>query len=153
MTVAEAFRIGLVGLALAFGVSGQAHALGQATLDTKNDPASAIRRVIEQQLDAIRKDDAERAFSFASPNIRRAFRDADTFMALVMKDYAPMRRWQAATFLDLRTYEGHYVQRVKLTDNKGASSVANYALIKAATGEWWVAGVAMEDKDAASKTE
>lgn len=154
---AKMFKIFLKIIALAsammVGAHGAAHALGQANLDTQNDPSNAIRRVIEQQLNAIRRDDAERAFALAAPNIRRAFRDATTFMALISKDYQPITRWTAATFLDLRTFENHYIQRVKLVDKTGAVSVANYALIKAdtGTGEWWVAGVAIEDKAADAK--
>jgi Domain of unknown function (DUF4864) len=136
-------------LAVMTGLSGPALAVGRADFDAAKDPTNAIRRVIEQQLTAIKHDDAERAFALASPNIRRAFKDPTTFMALVDKDYRPMRRWEAATFLDLRTFDDHCVQRVKLVDAKGMVSVANYAMVKANTGEWWVAGVAMEDKDKA----
>ncbi len=128
------------------GLMGPALALGRTDFDASKDPTTAIHRVIEQQLDAIKRDDAETAFVLAAPNIRRAFKDPTTFMALVNKDYRAMRRWAAATFLDLRKFDGHCVQRVKLIDSKGAVSVANYAMIKAQNGEWWVAGVSMEDK-------
>lgn len=151
MALSKALKIIVTALAMSIGVHGAAHAVGQTDLDPRNDPGSAIRRVIEQQLQAIRSDDAERAFALASPNIRRAFRDADTFMALLVKDYTPMKRWTAATFLDLRTFDDHYVQRVKLVDRNGVVSVANYALIQADTGvgEWWVAGVSMEEQKGA----
>lgn len=153
MALWQALRNILISVAVMSSLSSAALALGQANLDLKHDPGHAIRRIIEQQLDAIRKDDAELAFSFASPTIRKAFRDAATFMALLSKDYAPMKRWEAATFLDLRTFDDHYVQRVKLVDKKGAVSVANYALIKGDTGEWYVAGVAIEDAATKTKTE
>jgi len=133
-------------LVVAAGISGPACAVGRTDFDPAKDPTIAIRRVIEQQLDAIKRDDAETAFALAAPNIRRAFRDPTTFMALVSRDYMPMRRWEAATFLDLRTFDDHCVQRVKLVDAKGATHVANYAMVKAATGEWSVAGVQIEDK-------
>jgi hypothetical protein len=137
----------IVIIALTLGLTAPAFALGRADFNPAKDPTIAIRRVIEQQLAAIKRDDAETAFAFAAPNIRRAFRDPTTFMALVSRDYMPMRRWEAATFLDLRTFDDHCVQRVKLVDAKGTAHVANYAMIKAATGEWWVAGVQMENKE------
>ncbi len=149
MALFQALRSVLLGVIALVAVVSQAHAVGQTNLDFKNDPGLAIRRVIEQQLEAIRKDDAERALSFASPNIRRAFRDAATFMALLAKEYAPIIKWDKATFLDLRSKEDHYVQRVKLIDKKGKVSVANYALVKADTGEWFVAGMAIEEPDTA----
>lgn len=150
----QVLRSMIFGAVAVLAMAGNAFAAGQANLDFKNDPGLAIRRVIEQQLDAIRKDDAERALSFASPTIRTAFRDATTFMALLAKEYAPIIRWDKATFLDLRNKDDHYVQRVKLIDKKGKAAVANYALIKADTGEWVVAGVAIEDSDTANiKTE
>ncbi|MBL8631480.1 MAG: DUF4864 domain-containing protein [Rhodospirillaceae bacterium] len=150
----QALRSFILGAVAVLAMTAHAYAVGQASLDFKNDPGLAIRRVIEQQLDAIRKDDAERALSFATPTIRTAFRDAATFMALLAKEYAPIIRWDKATFLDLRNKEDHYVQRVKLIDKKGKVAVANYALVKANTGEWFVAGVAIEDSDTAKvKTE
>lgn len=140
--------------AMMMGLSSAALALGRTDFDAAKDPTPAIHRVIASQLDAIKRDDAEAAFALAAPNIRRAFKDSSTFMALVDKDYRPMRRWEAATFLDLRTFDDHCLQRVKLTDAKGAVVVASYAMVKANTGEWWVAGVAMEDtaKDAPPKS-
>ncbi len=149
MALFQVLRSILISLATMVVLSTNAYAVGQTNLDFKNDPGLAIRRVIEQQLEAIRKDDAERALSFASPNIRRAFRDAATFMALLAKEYTPIKLWDKVTFLDLRTKEDHYVQRVKLIDKKGKVSVANYALVKADTGEWVVAGMAIEESNSA----
>ena len=131
---------------LMMGFSSTAWALGRTDFNAAQDPTSAIHRVIERQLDAIKRDDADAAFALAAPNIRRAFKDPRTFMALVDKDYKPMRRWEAASFLDLRKFDDHCLQRVQLIDAKGTVTVASYAMVKANTGEWWVAGVAMEDK-------
>lgn len=131
---------------LMIGFSSTAWACGRTDFDAAQDPTSAIHCVIERQLDAIKRDDAEQAFALAAPNIRRAFIDPRTFMALVDKDYKPMRRWEAVAFLDLRKFDDHCLQRVKLTDAKGIVTVASCVMVKANTGEWWVAGVAMEDK-------
>jgi hypothetical protein len=111
------------------------------------DHSAAIRRVIEQQLAAFRRDDAEEAFSYASPSIRHAFKDATTFMALVTKEYRVMTRWDAATFMELRTFRDHYVQKVKLIEPSGAVSVAEYALVKDGDGRWTIAGVTLQDQE------
>lgn len=153
MTSGFALRIAVLTLVGTLGMAACAYAVGRTDLDPTTDPTNAVRRVISQQLDAFKQDDAERAFALASPTIRRAFRDADTFMALIAKDYMPITKWQAATFLDMRNAEGHYVQRVKLVDSRGVASVASYAIIKADTGDWWVAGLVIEDKDKPRRVE
>ncbi|MSO97968.1 MAG: DUF4864 domain-containing protein [Rhodospirillaceae bacterium] len=144
MPFKSAIKAMVVVLAAWAGLASNALAVGRTDFNTDKDPTTAIHRVIERQLDAIRRDDAEAAFSLAAPNIRRAFKTASTFMALVAKDYLPMKRWEAATFLDLRTFDDHCVQRVKLVDDRGEIAVANYAMVQAASGDWWVAGVTME---------
>ena len=42
--------------------------------------ARAVRQVIEAQLDAFKRDDAPRAFSYAAPGIREAFGTPEKFM-------------------------------------------------------------------------
>lgn len=151
--VGMSLKQAIVVLAIACGFAAPAFAVGRTDLDVANDPSSAVRRVVTQQLDAFRHDDAERAFALAAPAIRRAFRDAKTFMALVAKEYLPVTRWTAATFLDMRASGGHFVQRVRLVDGAGAVSVANYAVARDETGEWLVVGVAMEDQPGRSRPE
>jgi hypothetical protein len=140
-------------MAVMFSQSDAAFALGQPTLDVRHDPSSVIRQLIEQQLQAIRKDDAELAFSYTSPVIRQTFRDAASFMALLAKEYEPLKKWQAVTFLEMRTYDDHYLQRIKVTDKNGNVSIANYAVIKNETGEWFVGGMAMVDEDTKAKAD
>jgi hypothetical protein len=139
----------LAGLAFAIpaAVSTAALASTRSDYSVSADHSAAIRRVIEQQLAAFRRDDAEEAFSYASPSIRRAFKDAATFMALVLKDYRPMIKWEAATFMELRSFRDHYVQKVKLIDPTGTVSVAEYELVKGGDGRWSIAGVTMQDKE------
>ena len=54
------------------------------------DPIEATRHVIEQQIDAFLKDDADAAYSFAAPAIKAKFPDKDAFFAMVKKSYAPV---------------------------------------------------------------
>ncbi|MGH8719799.1 MAG: DUF4864 domain-containing protein, partial [Burkholderiales bacterium] len=42
--------------------------------------------VIEQQLQTFQRDDAEAAFSYASPNIRKLFQTSANFIAMVKSD-------------------------------------------------------------------
>ena len=61
----------------------------------------AIRKVIEAQIGAFRADDGERAFGYASPNIRQIFRSAENFMAMVRNGYQPVYRPRSVRFGDL----------------------------------------------------
>jgi len=54
--------------------------------------ASAVRKVIEAQIDAFRKDDAARAFSYATSGIRLTFGSAENFMAMVRSEYPVVYR-------------------------------------------------------------
>ena len=67
---------------------------------------SAIRGIIESQLEAFQRDDGTRAFSYASPGIRQRFGTADNFMAMVRSGYAAVYRPQEVEFLDSRVRGG-----------------------------------------------
>ena len=54
--------------------------------------AAAVRKVIEAQLDAFRKDDAPRAFSYATAGIRMTFGTAENFMEMVRTNGCQLRR-------------------------------------------------------------
>jgi ketosteroid isomerase-like protein len=61
-------------------------ALALAALTASAQPVSdadarAVREVIEAQLDAFKRDDAPRAFSYAAPGIRATFGTPENFMA------------------------------------------------------------------------
>ena len=60
--------------------------------------ARAVRAVIEAQLDAFKRDDAARAFSYAAPGIRNAFGTAEKFMAVVREQYAVVYRPRSVSF-------------------------------------------------------
>lgn len=57
-----------------------------------NDPALQARQVITQQITAFLKDDASAAYSFASPEIKSAFPNAERFFDMVKKSYQPVYR-------------------------------------------------------------
>ncbi len=56
------------------------------------EDAAAVRKVIEAQLDAFRKDDAPRAFSYATAGIRMTFGTAENFMEMVRTNGCQLRR-------------------------------------------------------------
>lgn len=61
--------------------------------------------VIQQQIAAFRADNAELAFSFASPGIQSQFQTAAQFVAMVQAMYAPVYRPQSVTLVLLSSFE------------------------------------------------
>jgi DNA-binding transcriptional LysR family regulator len=100
------------------------------------DDAKAIRAVIEAQLDAFRHDDAARAFSLATPGIRKTFGSAENFLAMVRASYAVVYRPKDVIFESTRYIEGQLVQPVRLTDVEGRSWIALYPMQRQPDGNW-----------------
>jgi len=98
--------------------------------------AQAVRAVIEAQLDAFQHDDAARAFSLATPGIRRTFGSAENFLAMVRASYAVVYRPKGVIFENSRIIEGQLVQPVRLTDAEGRSWIALYPMQRQPDGSW-----------------
>ncbi len=107
----------------------------------------AIRQVIEAQIGAFRSDDGERAFGYASPNIRRIFRSADNFMAMVRNGYQPVYRPRSVRFGDLVEVEETLVQKVYVTGPDGAPALALYVMEKQPDGTWRVNGCMLAEPE------
>ena len=101
---------------------------------------NAIRNVIQAQLDAFQADDAERAFSFASPSIQQHFGNAKTFMAMIIKGYQPVYRPKAVFFQDIVMLEDTPAQRILLMDAKGTPVMAVYPMKQQPDGSWRIDG-------------
>src|ERR1700694_3890075 len=74
----------------------------------------AIRKVISQQLAALRAGDGDRAFSHASPGIQAQFGDADTFLAMVRGAYSPLLVARYTEFLEGAVIDGIVIQPLRL---------------------------------------
>lgn len=100
--------------------------------------AAAVRKVIEAQLDAFRKGDAARAFSYATNGIRMTFGTAENFMDMVRTEYPVVYRPRTVAFdapipLD---DDGELVQPVRMTDADGNAWVALYPMQRGSDGVW-----------------
>lgn len=124
-----------------------APALAQTPSNLPAPEKRAIRTVIEGQINAFRSDDGERAFGFASPNIRGIFRTADNFMAMVRNGYQPVYRPRTVRFGDLVEDEGTLVQKVFVTAPDGSEVLALYVMERQGDGTWRVNGCMLTKPD------
>ena len=102
--------------------------------------ARAVQRVIRAQLDAFASDDADKAFSYASPDIRRLFRTADNFLAMVRNGYAVVYRPASVVFLKPGRDGDQIVQPVQMTDGAGLVWIALYSMQRQDGGAWLTNG-------------
>lgn len=99
--------------------------------------AQAVKRVIEAQIDAFRRDDAARAFSYATPGIRLTFGTAENFLEMVRTQYAVVYRPRTVAFdPPILVADGEIVQPVRLTDAEGRAWVAIYPMQRGSDGVW-----------------
>ena len=104
----------------------------------------AIQQVIGSQLEAFKRDDGAAAFSFASPNIQRIFRNPENFMAMVRQGYAPVYRPAEVEFRDVEQLGNALVQRVFIRGADGEAVIASYSMIQMPDGSWRISGCEIE---------
>ena len=106
--------------------------------------AAADRRGIEQtirrQLDAFGRDDADGAFGYATPDIRRMFGSPDNFMRMVRKNYEPVYRAGSVQFIALDSVARQWVQVVQLVDGEGRVWRALFTMKRQPDKTWKVGG-------------
>jgi len=101
---------------------------------------TAIRGTIQAQIDAFRTDDAERAFSFASPAIQDHFRTPEQFMARIMTSYRSVYRPRAVFFQDGLIIDDLATQRVLFVNQEDSLIIATYLMQRQQNGAWRIAG-------------
>ena len=115
----------------------------QAQAQTLARPAdsSAVQAVIRGQIEAFKKDDAKKAFTYASLGIRQSFGDDPlTFGLMVQQQYPMVYRPKSYKFDPTLELEGNIVQGVVIEDQQGVMVRAVYLLIKEGN-VWKVSGV------------
>lgn len=95
----------------------------------------AIEGTIQSQIDAFVADDFERAFGFASNNIRGLFGTSERFGQMVRQGYPMVWRPGEVQYLDLRNIDGRLWQKVMIVDQAGVPHLLDYQMIE--TPEGW----------------
>jgi Domain of unknown function (DUF4864) len=101
---------------------------------------SAIEKVIRDQLDAFTRDDAQRAFAHATPEIQRMFGTSDDFIRMVRDSYQPVYRSSAVEFVKLVRVDDEWVQAVQLVDDEGRVWRALFTMKRQPDKSWKVGG-------------
>jgi hypothetical protein len=92
------------------------------------DDVAAAQSVIRSQVEALGRDDAAAAYSYAAPAIQDIFPQPDIFMNMVRQSYAPVYRHKSFEFGEARVSGGTIAQRVHIIDADGVPWEALYTL-------------------------
>jgi hypothetical protein len=126
----------------------------RAAMAAQDDPSEAdwgsIRTVIVSQLDAFKRDDADTAFSFASPAIQKQFHTPGEFMHMVRTGYSAVYRPGNVRFLEHFVLSGQPVQLLEIVTPDDSVVVAFYIMERQPDGNWKIAGCALESTSARS---
>lgn len=122
------------------GLASLAWASWAAPTDVSDVDAHEVRSTIEAQLAAFQADDAELAFSLASPAVRAHFAVPAFFLAMVRGYYPVVYRPQSVGFLLVQVVDGAVIQRVRMTDDDDTAWLAIYRLEQQPDGSWRIAG-------------
>ncbi|WJH39956.1 DUF4864 domain-containing protein [Aliirhizobium terrae] len=109
------------------------------------DPVADAQAVISGQIDALIADDADRAYSYASPDIRSIYPDKDTFLTMVQKNYEPVYHAGNYAFGRSKLVAGGELvfQEVMISAKEGKDWTAIYEMRLMDDGSYKVNGVRM----------
>ena len=101
---------------------------------------TAIRKVIDDQLSALKAGDGARAIGFAAPGIRDQFGTPDNFLRMVRDGYAALLAARRTQFLEGAVIDDAIVQPLRLVLPDDSVMVALYQMQRQPDGQWRIAG-------------
>ncbi len=104
------------------------------------DDVATARSIIRSQVDALARDDAATAYSYAAPGIHERFPQADLFLGIVRSNYAPVYRHKSFEFGEARSADGKIAQQVHIVDSDGVPWEALYTLEQQSDGSLKISG-------------
>ena len=114
--------------------------LGLVSPVRAGDDVAAAQSVIRSQAAAFGRDDAAAAYSYAAPAIHDMYPQADIFMTMVQRSFAPVYRHRSFEFGETRVADGQIAQRVHIVDANGEAWDALYTLEQQADGSMKITG-------------
>ena len=104
------------------------------------DDAATAQSIIRSQVEALGRDDATVAYSFASPEIHQRFPQANVFLSMVQQNYGPVYRHKSFEFGEVRSADGKIAQAVHIIDADGVPWDALYTLEQQSDGSIKISG-------------
>jgi hypothetical protein len=101
---------------------------------------TAIRKVIDDQLQALKRGDGVRAMTYAAPGIREQFGTPDNFMRMVRDGYGALLAARRTQFLEGAVIEQVIVQPLRLVLPDDTVLVALYQMQRQPDGQWRISG-------------
>jgi hypothetical protein len=102
--------------------------IGLASPAFAADDVATAQGVIRSQVEALGRDDAAAAYSYAAPAIHDLFPQAEIFMDMVRRSYTAVYRHKSFEFGEARASGGQIAQRVHIIDADGIPWEALYTL-------------------------
>jgi len=100
------------------------------------------KKIISQQLEAFKVNDASKAYSFAAPFIKMRFEDPESFMSMVKDNYEPISNAKDFYFLKFKINNGNIYHQLQVISKSNRSYMATYSLIFI-EDEWKISGCAL----------
>ena len=122
---------------LLFGIAAPRQSAQAADVDQAVQ--KEMQTIITQQLDALGRDDAATAQSFAAPGIKTKFPDPQGFSDMVHNAYAPLIRPRSTHFDAAGETAVGPLQNVTIVDSKGQVWTAVYTF-EQVEGQWRING-------------
>ena len=101
---------------------------------------TAIRKVIGDQLVALKAGDGAKAMTYAAPGIREQFGTPENFMRMVREGYSALLNARRTQFLEGAVIEDAIVQPLRLVLPDETVLVALYQMQKQSNGQWRIGG-------------
>ncbi|SPF75190.1 hypothetical protein ALP8811_00175 [Aliiroseovarius pelagivivens] len=100
----------------------------------------SIEDVISSQIDAFGAQDADKAFSYASPTIQSLFGTPEAFGMMVQNGYPMVQNPAELEYVDQITNGSYTLQRLRIQDQSGQDHWFAYEMI-VIDGDWRINGV------------
>jgi len=129
-------QISLVLICLALSTLDNIPAVSQSKQDVVN-----IQKVIRLQIEAMRRDDWDEAFEYASRDIQRSFVNSKIFRKMVLAKYRIVYQPRLSSFKKIKLVNGIPAQGVYMIDDRGKSALVVYFMRQDENRNWRINGV------------
>tara|TARA_B100001057_G_scaffold117921_1_gene116484 strand:- start:3940 stop:4386 length:447 start_codon:yes stop_codon:yes gene_type:complete len=129
-------RLSLVLICLSLSTLDNRPAVSQSKQDVLN-----IQKVIRLQIEAMRRDDWDEAFEYASRDIQRSFVNPKIFRKMVLAKYRIVYQPRLSSFKKIKLVNGVLAQGVYMIDDRGKSAMVVYFMRQDENRNWRINGV------------